>query len=191
MSKARELASEDEGKMDMTPMIDIVFNLVIFFMLVTDINQKDLAELTLPLAHKAQDDDGKDPDDRLILNISRDGRILVKSEVKTLDDLGTFLERAKDNYNARQQLAGKQGSEDMSGQKVSKLFVLLRADKDTPWQHVQYVMTIMSEQKIYKLQFATKKYLDGGYVNADGSFRDPAEKQLGGKTKDEVLSLKD
>ncbi len=190
MSKAKELAQEDEGKMDMTPMIDIVFNLVIFFMLVTDINQKDLAELTLPLAHMSQDDDGKDPDDRLIVNISKDGVILVKNEKKSLDALATFLESAKRSYDTRQALLGKEGSEEKAGQKVSKLFVLLRADKDTPWQHIQYIMTIMSEAKIYKLQFGTKKYLDGFYQNPDGSFRVPSEKQLGGKTKDEVLATK-
>ncbi|MGQ0612264.1 MAG: ExbD/TolR family protein [Planctomycetaceae bacterium] len=188
MSQVKELAEEDECKMDMTAMIDIVFNLVIFFMLVTDINQKDLAALTLPLAHMSQDDDGKDGDDRLIVNISQEGVILIKDQTKSLDALATFLEAAKRGYDARQALLGKEGSEEKAGQKVSKLFVLLRADKDTPWQHIQYIMTIMAEAKIYKLQFGTKKYLDGFYVNPDGSFKVPSEKQLGGKTKDEVLA---
>jgi hypothetical protein len=45
----------------------------------------------------------------------------------------------------------------------SEVFALLRADKDTPWQHVQYVMQVCADPKIalYKLQFATTTTADG------------------------------
>ena len=42
----------------MTPMIDIVFNLVIFFLIVTDLTQKELENLVLPNAQKAKEDKG-------------------------------------------------------------------------------------------------------------------------------------
>ena len=38
---------ETEMEMDMTPMIDVVFLLIIFFMIITDMSQKDLEELEL------------------------------------------------------------------------------------------------------------------------------------------------
>ena len=41
-------------ELDMTPMIDVVFQLIIFFMLITDMSQKELEELYLP---KAEVDD--------------------------------------------------------------------------------------------------------------------------------------
>jgi hypothetical protein len=43
--------------------------------------------------------------------------------------------------------------------------VLLRADKDTPWQQVQWLMTVMAEQKLYKLQFATKQFIGPGLTS--------------------------
>ena len=43
--------------------------------------------------------------------------------------------------------------------------------RNTPWQHVQWLMTIMAEEKLFKLQFATKKFADGDYPEKEGSRR--------------------
>ena len=45
----------------------------------------------------------------------------------------------------------------------SAIYVLIRADKGTPWQHVQYVMQVCAQPNIaiYKMQFATTKRDDG------------------------------
>lgn len=53
--------------MDMTPMIDLVFLLIIFFILVNDMSKKELEEMKLPVATMA----GKDtpPPNRPILNV--------------------------------------------------------------------------------------------------------------------------
>jgi biopolymer transport protein ExbD len=53
---------------NMTPMIDVVFNLIIFFMVITDMTQKDLEYLTLPRAEHATPDEGEDKD-RIIINV--------------------------------------------------------------------------------------------------------------------------
>lgn len=161
MSAASENAL-DKDNMNMTPMIDMVFNLLIFFMLITDLKTKDLAEMTLPVAYMAEEDKGQEQDDRIILNVDKYGQVSWKSQNKTLDELGSILSTARDRYNMKMQQEGKSGLEDLpGGGKASKLYVLLRADKDAPWQHVQWLMTIMAEQKLYKLQFATKKFRDG------------------------------
>ncbi len=155
----------DAVEMDMTPMIDIVFNLLIFFMIVTDLQQKDLANLTLPIAYMAAEDKDNDPDDRVILNVDKYGQIMYRGRALNLDELGTVLRNQKDQYELKKKREGKGASgtvEIAPGVKASKLFVLLRADKDTPWQHVQWLMTIMAEQKLFKMQFATKKFMSGG-----------------------------
>ncbi|MHC5073156.1 MAG: ExbD/TolR family protein, partial [Planctomycetota bacterium] len=41
---------DEKAEMDMTPMIDCVFLLMIFFVLVIDLSQKDLEDLILPKA---------------------------------------------------------------------------------------------------------------------------------------------
>ena len=70
---------ETEMEMDMTPMIDVVFLLIIFFMIITDLTQKDLEELELPVAVQAVKDK-PDPDRvRPILNIGWDGEIIVRA----------------------------------------------------------------------------------------------------------------
>jgi hypothetical protein len=45
----------------------------------------------------------------------------------------------------------------------SEVYVLLRADRDTPWRHVQYVMQMCADPRIalHKLQFATTPRSDG------------------------------
>ncbi len=162
MSAVSDLGSSETGNMNMTPMIDMVFNLLIFFMLITDLKQKDLAEMTLPVAYMAEEDKGQEQDDRIVLNIDVYGGLMWKGKSVTLDELGTVLATSRDKYESKMRQLNKSGMEDLpGGGQASKLFVLLRADKDAPWQHVQWLMTIMAEQRLYKLQFATKKFKDG------------------------------
>jgi biopolymer transport protein ExbD len=152
----------DKDNMNMTPMIDMVFNLLIFFMLITDLKQKDLAEMTLPVAYMAEEDKNQEDDDRVVLNVDVYGGLMWKGKNVSMDELGTVLSTARDKYELKMRQLGKSGTEELpGGGKASKLYVLLRADKDAPWQHVQWLMTIMAEQKLYKLQFATKKFVDG------------------------------
>lgn len=66
--RKRKTADEYELEINLTPMIDVVFNLIIFFMVITDMTQKDLEYLVLPRADRADQDDGKDKD-RIIINI--------------------------------------------------------------------------------------------------------------------------
>jgi biopolymer transport protein ExbD len=182
-SEALNEMSGGSAELDMTPMIDIVFNLLIFFMLITDLNQKDIVDLTLPLAHMAVEDKDNDPDDRVILNIDKEGKILYKLRAISLDELGAIIDKAKRVYDAKMRLEGKEGMEEVApGVKASKLYVLVRADKDTPWQHVQWLMTIMAEQKLYKLQFAAKQSIDHEW----GGEREAEARSLGGKTKQEL-----
>jgi len=176
--KAARKMQEESAEMDMTPMIDIVFNLLIFFMVVTDLTQKDLAALTLPIAYMAAEDKDNDPDERVILNVDREGFILYKGKKVNLDELGTILRNRKDQYELKMRRDGKSGLEDLpGGGKASKLFVLLRADKETPWQHVQWLMTVMAEQKLYKMQFATRRFIGG---TSDKGYAPGEQEMLGG-----------
>jgi len=180
MSAAKKMMDE-KAEMDMTPMIDIVFNLLIFFMVVTDLTQKELAALTLPIAHMAAEDKDDDLDERVILNVDKVGRILYKGKAISLDELGTILRQRKDAYELKMRRKGQSGLEDIgNGAKASKLYVLLRADKETPWQHVQWLMTIMAEQKLYKMQFATRRFIGG---TGPGGYEPGEQEMLGGLTQ--------
>jgi biopolymer transport protein ExbD len=65
MSRRRKADTEIE--IDMTPMIDMTFLLIIFFIIVNDMSQKDLEELKLPIAMEAGHDEP--PERRQVLNI--------------------------------------------------------------------------------------------------------------------------
>jgi len=71
-----------EIKIDLTPMIDIVFQLIIFFMVVTEMASKDLEDVTLPRANHAIADEDP-PSDRMVINIRKDGELWYKGTKKT------------------------------------------------------------------------------------------------------------
>lgn len=67
-ARKRKKPPEAELDINLTPMIDVVFNLIIFFMIITDMTQKDLEFLVLPMANLAVVDENPDPE-RIIINV--------------------------------------------------------------------------------------------------------------------------
>ena len=146
--KSREAT---EVKMDMTPMIDVVFLMIIFFMIVSDMSQQDLADITLPMAEQAVDD--KTEEGRMIVNIYPDGGIEIKKvRYNTLDDSNAV--------NAlRSYLASEVSKGEKDAQGLSERALLIRADKETKFKEVQKVMRICGENGIliYKVQLAASQ----------------------------------
>jgi len=144
-SKTREAT---EVAMDMTPMIDVVFLMIIFFMIVSDMTQQDLAEITLPMAEEAVDDQTEKG--RMIVNIYKTGEIEIKQQpYATLDDSQSV--NALRNY-----LAAEVSKGEKDAQGLSERALLIRADKETKFKEVQKVMRICGENGIliYKVQLA-------------------------------------
>jgi biopolymer transport protein ExbD len=181
--KKKRVDATESGELDMTPMIDIVFNLLVFFMVITDLTQKDLVELTLPIAYMAQEDKPQElEDDRIILNVDKYGQIIWRSQRRTLGELRTILAAQKNLYQRKQQRLGKEAFKVFpNGAKATKLYVLLRADKDTPWQHVQWLMTVMAQEQFYKLEFASSKFLKN--LSGKSDWEEGEQESLGGVTQ--------
>jgi len=135
-----------------------------------DLAQPDLTPLTLPVASQGVADKGDDPHDRLVINVGAKGFVYWKGKKITLDELGAILSNRKEVYNLKMRAKGESGMEKLrGGGTASKLYVLLRADKETPWQHVLWLMTIMAEQKLYKLQLAVSRVADRAYTEAEAA----------------------
>jgi biopolymer transport protein ExbD len=87
-----ESASEEPG-INMTPMIDVVFQLLIFFMLATTyIDPEKVLDLKLPEAES-----GAEPltqNDEIIINVLRDGRFVLSGQELGKDALSDALKRA-------------------------------------------------------------------------------------------------
>lgn len=138
-----------EVDMDMTPMIDIVFLMIIFFIIVSDMSQKDLAELTLPKAEQAVDD--KTEEGRMVINVLKDGDLEIKRiDYGSLD--GPMAVSALRGYLAREVAKGEKDP----GTTFSSRPLLVRADKETKFKEVQKVMRICGELgiQIYKVHLA-------------------------------------
>jgi len=153
---ARKKVNPDELleglEMNMTPMIDIVFQLIIFLMLANDLSRKEIEEMELPLALHATEDKGDKEKYRIIVNLLKsEGDRPPTFKVKGMEmDLASFQQflRPEADRNREQ-----------DGPKASELYVLVRADTMSRWQDVQWVMQACADPsiRVYKLQFATTK----------------------------------
>jgi biopolymer transport protein ExbD len=147
----RKSADQNASKMDMTPMIDVVFQLIIFFMLVTDLTQQDLADLTLPMAEMAQKDETEEG--RMVINIKKDGTIEIKRvPYETLDDPNTVV--AMRTFLANEVAKGEKEPDG-----TSERALLIRADEFTEFKHVQKLMRLCGENgiRIYKIHLAASE----------------------------------
>jgi biopolymer transport protein ExbD len=107
------------GGFDMTPMIDVTFQLIIFFMLVMDMSSQRFETLRLPSASAAHV--GADPIE-LVVNLMADGRARIQGKSFSDDALDAlFAGRRPRNASA-------------------DFPVLIRADRSTPFEAVQKVM---------------------------------------------------
>ncbi|MBX3355612.1 MAG: biopolymer transporter ExbD [Phycisphaeraceae bacterium] len=83
----------------MTPLIDIVFQLLIFFLTTTQLAAMVRVELELPRERGVQRGRGDEPG--LIINLRDDGRIMVLDEVMPPEAAGRIAARARAERLAR------------------------------------------------------------------------------------------
>ncbi|MFT7679955.1 MAG: biopolymer transport protein ExbD [Planctomycetota bacterium] len=153
--------AETDMEMDMTPMIDVVFLLIIFFMIISDMSQKDLEELTLPVATTATEDKPDPKEIRPVVNIPHSGAIITKRKTyylpETHDKLADPYHEVKRLLSlAASSMPTKGLNEDGSGPQVPDNPLLIRADSSTPFKHLQKVMEVCGLQgiQIWKIQLA-------------------------------------
>ena len=157
MAKKKQLEQKAD-ELNMTPMIDVVFNLLIFFMIVTDMTQKELEKLVLPMSTEAVEDTGDESERRVIINIR-------KLDVKTFDQdrkVGIFIKKVEYDLDRLKEhlFTHADTKRDMTHEsQPSEIFVLIRCDEEIRWREVQWVMQACADPavRIYKLQFATQK----------------------------------
>ena len=147
----------------MTPMIDCVFQLILFFILITDMSQKELEELYLPVATVA-DPDKPDPGElRPVVNILSNGEIWVMRKLlfdPAADDgyaaLGVYLHDV-----ARRMPKEPFDPQNPAGPKVPRNPLLIRADQSTPAKHIQKLMELCAKRdiQIWRVELAAAEAL--------------------------------
>jgi biopolymer transport protein ExbD len=156
MAKRKMPPEVENDGFDMTPMIDCTFQLIIFFMLVTDMAAAQLEPVVLPVASKALKEKFEDPT-MLVLNVRSDGAIVSGGKVffapkKDQDDnkkLEDLFEARRQN-KAYQEVAGKE--------EWVKYPLLIRCDRSTPFEHLQKILMIAAHHGgVTRVQLGAKQ----------------------------------
>ena len=140
---ARITKSKGRGDVgfNMTPMIDIIFNLIIFFMLVSQFQQLEIEDVVLPPAEAAKVMDYSQYRN-VVINI-------VKGKTSSLDAVVKVMGR---EMNVLQPYTRPDGKQTVGGELTAYLVdaaskgdkanlnVILRADEDIPYEDVARVM---------------------------------------------------
>ena len=138
-------------KLDMTPMVDVAFLLLTFFMLTTQFKPTEDVSVELPSSHSAF----KLPEsDVMMVTIAKDGRIFL----------------GLDAQNLRIQLFGEEGRRKLSMEVTKeqlanmliqarianpRLRTVVKGDKGAPFGPVEDVMNILQKTKITRFNLVT------------------------------------
>ena len=141
---------------DMTPMIDIVFQLIIFFMLVINFSQTDADEgVRLPVADQAMPLDSP-PLHLLTVNIDRHGKVVMAGDTYEPDAAG-WKGSALDKLLSLEEDLAEAEMESASPPQDSNqglwTNVWLRADKETRFGKIEQVIKLLQSRKFTKFAF--------------------------------------
>ncbi len=155
--KLNKTNSDQNIEMDMTPMIDVVFQLIIFFILITDMTQSELEELRLPMARNAVQDKPDPKVVRPVLNILPDGTMINKRRELYDPEKDDMTETER--YLADQSRLMPQKYDESVKAKLPDNPLLIRADQNTEFKYIQKVMEICGKKgiQIWKLQLAASE----------------------------------
>jgi biopolymer transport protein ExbD len=131
-----ELDLPDKDEIDMAPMIDMVFLLLIFFMVATKAHQEGAVALDQPVAANAKI--VKEKPDRLTVSILADERIYLGAEPSTLDQVTKRVKELSDEL-ARQNRSLK---------------LYLRADANVKHGKVKDIMRKCAESGVSDIIFS-------------------------------------
>ncbi|MHC4957032.1 MAG: ExbD/TolR family protein [Planctomycetota bacterium] len=115
-------------------------------------NLYDVNPFPLPLAPNATIDRDDDEDNRVLVNLDGQERLLYRDHERTHGELATILKQAKREYNLRQKMKGRLG---MRGDRT-RVFVLVRAHKDARYEAVRRLLLLLDEHGFDRIQFAVE-----------------------------------
>jgi biopolymer transport protein ExbD len=123
------------NKLNLTPMIDVVFQLLIFFLVATRFEEEERElDLVLPQADEAMARIAKPKE--LFINVDHTGKVILNGRQVSHDSLLTQLRQAQTNNPGRQT-------------------VIVRGDKRCPLEHVVAVMNLCAKANIRDCRITT------------------------------------
>jgi biopolymer transport protein ExbD len=137
---------------NMTPMIDVTFQLIIFFLLSSHLAQQESQlELDLPTAASGrQATDDTRP--RLSVNVRADGSVMLGSTETGSEEMGRRLSIERDRLG-------------------DDLEVRIRADRSVPYDAVEPVLLACAEAGIWNVTLAVFKRVESGELSVESESR--------------------
>ncbi len=143
----RKTREQPEGGIDMTPMIDMVFLLLVFFMCAATLSKVDFTpEINLPTAPKAQIPD--DLRNRGTVNILPVGAATGTGETVTRERPFLIHGRLLDESALQKEIASIKGAN-------AELRIYLRIDRNTEFALVQRAIKACAAAGIFDIVFGT------------------------------------
>jgi biopolymer transport protein ExbD len=124
---AGSATTELKAEPNLTPLLDVVFQLITFFMLVINFSQENYDQrVRLPVAGSARPPEKTSPDhEQIVLNLSSDGRMLYNGKELDEADAVTALRREAGLIRQRAKIFGK-GIDESKGLATT---IVIRADR--------------------------------------------------------------
>ena len=119
-------------EINIAPLIDVVFLLIIFFMTVSHITRVEVVPLELPEAKTSE----QPRTGRLVINLREDGRISVEGRSHTVESLHQMLAVGADT------------------RRPGDVSVLLRGDRNAPWSVAGRVLQACTANRIDQVRIA-------------------------------------
>ena len=126
----------ERTEMQFAPMIDIVFLLLIFF-IVTWSYARFETEIDISVPAAAEGKSPKRSIGEIIVNVKKDGGIFVEGQANSEDELLATLTQVSRGYKDQA--------------------VILRGDKETAFDHIVSVLNVCQKAGIWNVAFATNR----------------------------------
>ena len=143
--KFKNSTDDDELQINLTPLIDIVFLLLIFFMVSTTFTKESQLKIQLPEAQAEDTSTEKVP--QLVIEISALGVYAVKGPAD--DTARQVLNTSSDALQRVIRNAAENTDKD-------KVVVIVRADKQTPHEAVIRALSVAGQLGLTRITFATE-----------------------------------
>ncbi|HUR28143.1 MAG TPA: biopolymer transporter ExbD [Planctomycetota bacterium] len=175
MSRRKAIQAKEDVSANLIAMIDIMFLLLLFFMLGADMTQRELAELVLPNADQVeQEKKEKAAEDefRSTVNVchvpdSSSMRCVINAKGGVCREANHWMyeirseefsmETIKDKINELAASAMEAEINATAGKRMSKRKLSIRADKFAPYGYVQQAITYAGMAGIYMIEVAAAK----------------------------------
>ncbi|MBI5779782.1 MAG: biopolymer transporter ExbD [Planctomycetes bacterium] len=160
--RIKRVNMSDGAGMNMTPMIDIVFQLIVFLMLASDFANLKIDALNLPVAEVATSDDHPDPN-RVTVNILHEPPVgLVCSQLEY--DHEKLIRTCNSDAHWKIKVNGEELTQvrlkeilTVEGNINKDKPLMIRPDSGAPYRFLASVLQAASEAKLWNMEIGARR----------------------------------